>query len=353
MAVATMLAVVSGCGDLLGANFDDGHLQVADAAEQSDTSTQEATSPTSDAGDSGAVAPHVVMFSGLTGVGDGTEADTWTWDGTWVRRDVTVHPSARTEHAMATLGRTVVLFGGIAWGTETVFGDTWVWDGIRWEEKHPAHSPEPRSGHKMATVNGHVVLYGGTGATIEPVKDQVVWSWDGTDWTHGAAGSPTVFNDGGYPLGFTMSGSGDTLALYKQLDSYPPKAETWLRRTGWTTLGPADTTVGDMMTTLPDGAGFLLVGASGVDEDRGEHAWVLGSNQTWTALSPSPIPPARGASAMVTFRGKVMLFGGGDIGEAVIFYNDTWVFDGAAWTKMPASVFDPPVRYRHAMAAIE
>jgi hypothetical protein len=76
-------------------------------------------------------------------------------------------------------------------------------------------------------------------------------------------------------------------------------------------------------------------------------------NQSWTPFVTNPSPPTRGGSALVTFRGKVMLWGGADIGEAAIFYNDTWLFDGSAWSVTPPTVFDPPARYRHAMAAIE
>lgn len=338
--IVAALGALSGCGDLLGADFDDGHLKpVADAAP----STEEGGSGS---GALDASTSHVLLFGGL--MGDGKSDDvTWTWDGTWTKRDVTVHPPGRNEHAMATLGHTVVLFGGSR--DETVLGDTWVWDGSRWEEKHPAHSPEARFGHEMATVNGRVVLYGGAGVSGQSVKDpQVMWAWDGTDWTAGAIPSPpAVTADAGGILDFRMAGSKDTLLLNKS-SSEMGYTETWLYRGGWTNLGTW-AVAGDMVTALPKDAGFFMVGYEFPDEA----AWVLGGDESWKRFTTKPSPPARGGSALVTFHGKVMLFGGGDIGEASIFYNDTWIFDGTAWSVTPPSAFDPPLRYRHAMAAIE
>jgi hypothetical protein len=115
----------------------------------------------------------------------------------------------------------------------------------------------------MATVNGRVVMYGGTGVSGQftvPAKDpQVMWTWDGTDWTPGAMPSPpAVFTDAGAPLSFRMAGSKDTLLLNKD-SSQSGWAETWLYRNGWTNLG-AWPAAGDMVTALPNDAGFFMVG---------------------------------------------------------------------------------------------
>jgi hypothetical protein len=333
--------MVAGCSQLLGADFEGGRLREDDGG----ATTDDAAAPDAGTPDGESVPPHVVLFGGLV---SGEDDVTWTWDGTsWTRRNVTPHPPGRFDHAMATLGRTVVLFGGSRWSDVTTFADTWVWDGTRWEEKHPAHSPEARSGHQMATVNGRVVLYGGTGRSASLKDPHVMWTWDGTDWTPGGIPNPPeVFTDAGSALHFCMAGSNDTLLLIRH-SSESGWAETWVYRSGWTNLG-AWQAAGDRVTALPDDAGFFMVGYQYPDEA----AWAFLGNQAWTPVVRKPSPPARGGTALVTFRGKVMLWGGGDIGEASIFYNDTWLFDGSTWSVTPPSVFDPPLRYRHAMGVI-
>jgi hypothetical protein len=103
-----LLGVLGGCGDLLGANFDDGHLKVdvpPSASAPSAPSQEAGTGPTNDAG--GGVAPHVVMFGGgaITGserILDNRFDETWTWDGTtWTPRMVTPHPSVRKVREIA------------------------------------------------------------------------------------------------------------------------------------------------------------------------------------------------------------------------------------------------------------
>jgi len=77
--------------------------------------------------------------------------------------------------------------------------------------------------------------------------------------------------------------------------------------------------------------------------------WVWdGAN--WTKKSPATSPPARTGHAMAydAARGQVVLFGG-DIGGQCTDCSDTWIWDGTNWTqKFPSS--RPPRRYAHAMA---
>ncbi|MBN2490150.1 MAG: hypothetical protein JXQ29_04815 [Planctomycetes bacterium] len=67
----------------------------------------------------------------------------------------------------------------------------------------------------------------------------------------------------------------------------------------------------------------------------------------WTQLGPAVSPPARYSHAMAYdgARQRVVLFGGYDGG----YFGDTWEWDGANWTRqLPA--LSPPARARHAMA---
>jgi hypothetical protein len=64
-----------------------------------------------------------------------------------------------------------------------------------------------------------------------------------------------------------------------------------------------------------------------------------GTNWSWPALSVSVTPPARhGASlAYDAVRGRVVLFGGCADVSCTIRLNDTWAWDGSAWTQLSPS----------------
>jgi hypothetical protein len=75
----------------------------------------------------------------------------------------------------------------------------------------------------------------------------------------------------------------------------------------------------------------------------------LPNGLTWAQLSPpSNVPAARSYPAMTydPVSRKIILFGGS---TASGYLNDTWTFDGAAWTKMIPAV-SPPARNLAAMA---
>jgi hypothetical protein len=124
-----------------------------------------------------------VMAGGTTAAGP--RGDLWNlWPlegGTW--SPAVNGLSARSGHAMATLGDTAlngnaVLFGGQD-ATGTALGDTWMYDGNNWIIPH-VPGPPPRSFHAMATLHGQVVLYGGLGPN-GALDD--TWTFDGTRWT--------------------------------------------------------------------------------------------------------------------------------------------------------------------------
>ena len=127
------------------------------------------TTMTRGGNDCGLACPQsVVLFGGMDIATSTFLGDTWEWDGRgWTQR-ASSGPSARSEHAMATLGDKVVLFGGgeesIAGATVRIvgspLGDTWAWDGAAWTQRSTT-GPSARSGHAMATLAGKVVLFGG------------------------------------------------------------------------------------------------------------------------------------------------------------------------------------------------
>ncbi|MBL8753030.1 MAG: hypothetical protein JNK15_06970 [Planctomycetes bacterium] len=71
---------------------------------------------------------------------------------------------------------------------------------------------------------------------------------------------------------------------------------------------------------------------------------------TWSEIRPDPAPPTRGKPAFAydTARGVGVLFGGAMLQSPYAGTNDTWEFDGAAWT-LRALPLVPPARFGAAL----
>jgi hypothetical protein len=96
----------------------------------------------------------------------------------------------------------------------------------------------------------------------------------------------------------------------------------------------------------------LLFGGSGVGPGAPfyDDTWVW-DGAAWTQRMVTG-PDARQGHAMATRGGGAMLFGGYSVNEGGVLplLSDTWEWDGAAWT--PRNVPGPPARAYHAMAEL-
>ena len=239
----------------------------------------------------------VVLFGGASNSGSGQNlGDTWTWNGTtWTKQAPPVHPSARSDAAMAydAATRTVVLFGGLGRGVE--LADTWTWNGTTWTKQHPAVSPPAQATSVMAydAATRTIVLFDTTGAT---------WTWNGTTWT-------------------------------KQHTKVHPIARS-------EAVMAYDAATGTVVL-------FGGFGNGGVTSVLGD-TWTW-DGKKWTQQHPAASPPGRILAAMAydAAIGTVVLFGGEDSSDNVL--GDTWTWDGTTWTQQhPAT--SPPARVSPAMA---
>jgi hypothetical protein len=113
----------------------------------------------------------LVLFGGA-GL-DAALSDTWTWNGAQWLQVADMGPSPRTGHALASADAAILLFGG--WPAQSGGGgalpnlnDTWAWQNGVWRQTQDM-GPSARRDHAMATVTDadgdHVTLFGGTGAS--------------------------------------------------------------------------------------------------------------------------------------------------------------------------------------------
>jgi hypothetical protein len=270
----------------------------------------------------------LVLFGGNNGQSSGGQlGDTWTWDGTaWTHNNV-LGPSERDQAVMAYLGGKVVLVGGYNGNNTQGLDDTWEWDGASWTQK-------------VVLLPGKT--FGGVGAVlgskIELIGEKTSpWEFDGANWTARSVAGPSAF------AGFGLATLSGKIVLYGGLAAQPVAGspipmmvtmdETWeWDGASWTkrdVSGPGPRTdVG--MATL--NGKIVLFG--GVNEDGSfpptydPATWVW-DGAAWTKLD-IPGPSGRTAVAMATFGGKIVLFGGYALGTS---FGDTWEFDGAAWTQ--------------------
>ncbi len=296
----------------------------------------------------------VVLFGGRPPYGD-YPADTWEWDGTtWVDVTPAVSPPGREAPAMAydsARGR-VVLFGGANRG---YLDDTWEWDGTAWVNVTPAVNPLARYFHALVydSARGRVVLFGGRGPYIGDLAD--TWEWDGTAWVNVTpASSPPSRSR----HGLAYDSARGRVVMFGG-ESEPPSAtpvlytDTWeWDGTAWVKVTPAVSPLGRGSPAMAyDTSRGRVVLFGGYTLSLLTDTWEW-NGASWVDVTPALIPPVRWSHALAydSARGRVVLFGGSsEASSSGKRLDDTWEWDGAAWSNVTPAV-SPPARYSHALA---
>ena len=284
--------------------------------------------------------------------------DTWAYDfnsNTWANLNPPSGPAARQGHAMAYdagVAR-VVLFGGMDCSGH-LMGDTWAYDSLSatWMAMAPSSSPPARAGHAMAfdTLSGRVVLFGGSNGN--DLGDTWSYAFLTNAWTNqnpalppSPRSHPVAAYDSGSDRVVLFGGSVGT-AVLDDTWSYDLNANLWENRNP--TTKPYARSRHAMAYDVQSDR-VVLFGGNGPTSTLGD-TWSYDLNtNTWTNLNPTVRPPARGGHAMAyaSRSDRIILFGGND--GATVF-ADTWSYDlnANAWTNV-APVVAPPGRYGHAM----
>ncbi len=217
----------------------------------------------------------------------------------WIRLQPAASPSRRCGHALAydSLRQRVVLFGGHnEYPPYEDHDDTWEWDGATWLQRTTTVRPSVRWGQGMVydVARGRCVLFGG----CHTANLDDTWEWDGSTWIQR---SPANRPSARYFLGMAYDSVRQVTVLFGGTD-----------------------------------------GGSGTLGDTWE--W-NGSN--WTQRLPVVSPPVRFAHGMTfdTLRNRTVIFGGDPAVSGAPCRDDTWEWDGVAWSQRAVATV-PPARYR-------
>jgi subtilase family serine protease len=255
----------------------------------------------------------------------------------------------------------VVLFGGQD-ATGNFLGDTWEWDTATatWTDLTPPGGPSPRArsafGMAYDRARARTVIYGGYIARNpnDPFDVGIAgdtWEWDGQTWTHVATADGFIFVGLWGPelaydpnLGRVILFGGQTYFAENNALTYA------FDGVGWSvvaTTGPTGRTRHAMATDLGRSRVVLFGGAiysGGAFPDTATQDTWEWDGAAWTEVTPAgPRPPARTGAALTyaASRGAVQLFGGNPTASAGGFaaptLQDTWEWDGTFWTSHAGS----------------
>lgn len=283
-----------------------------------------------------------VLFGGLGAGGafGSALAETWEWDGAnWLRRTPPVSPPARANAAMAyDANRQVcVLFGG----TQTA--DTWEYDGYTWVQRsgtmppartNPALVYDP---HRARTV-----LFGGRGV---PAWYGDVWEWDGAAWTQLLADTPLQYR--ALPA-LAYSTARDRLVLFGGDLGTGVAWETW----EWdgdiwsqAPLSQQQSPPGRLSSGMwSDGTDVFVFGGTVPGTTTGLNDTWRWNGAAWSQIAMGPAPAPRSAAA-VSFdptTGGALLFGGSVGLNPPTLFGDTWRLLPNGWSQVAVSPSPSP-----------
>jgi len=277
----------------------------------------------------------LVLISGLVVTGVAAKPASASVTPSWAQVLPVASPSARHGAAMAydSARGVTLLFGGSTSGDGSVVNDTWEWDGTTWTELHPVVSPTPRIYSAMAfdPVRQRMVLFGGGYPTF--LND--TWEWDGTTWVQRSPSvSParrslhTLVWDSVRQrvvlFGGGLSIGGDANDLWEW------DGTNWVQRSSSTPRPP--TRFGHAATF--DSLRGRMVVFGGFKSNLGflNDTWEWDGN-AWSQRVSAQVPLSRSYTSMVfdSVRGVSVLFGGDR--DDLDYLGDTWEWDGSAWTQ--------------------
>lgn len=261
---------------------------------------------------------------------------TWEWDGTaWRER------SSRTAPAFP--GGAVLIYDAaqrrvVALGTGHDGWTAWAWDGVDWTEEPPAAAP-PRGLTEYAiaydVIRNKAVLFGGGLVTSVNTLDwqRSTWEWDGTTWEQ--VTTQTVPPErGGHAMAYdsrrgvvVMYGGENNLGVPDDVWEYD--GNDWTRHQSASFPAP-NLFAGAMVFDAAHGA-VAMIGGFSASPDLWE--WDGTEWKRYRSLS-TPLSRFSPAVSYDLARRTLVMFGGWvDAGQSAVPVNDTWEWNGTAWSE--------------------
>ncbi|MFN7974687.1 MAG: kelch repeat-containing protein [Acidobacteriota bacterium] len=282
--------------------------------------------------------------------------DSWMYDGTaWTQTSPPASGMiARTAHGIAfdLVAMKTVMFGGKD-RNQLRLRDTWLEDGTQWAAGPPPLGPTPRSLHTACydSARRRVVIFGGTDPT-GTLKD--VFEYDGVSWTMGATPPAGMVARTRHAMAFDSTRSKAVVFGGADSTNINYLNDTWEYDGAWT-QGPSSPAALDArrdhaMVFDSARATCVMFGGRQVSVQPYNDTWEYdGSAWTQGPAAPAGLTPRFDHDmAFDSARNVTVLFGGTN--AAGIRFAETWEYDGNAWTQGPAA---PPAltgRFAHAMA---
>lgn len=221
--------------------------------------------------------------------------------------------------------------------------------------KKTKRQPATRYGQAMAydSLRQRVVMFGGIGNNGSTHLDET-WEWNGSRWSEKNPTNkpPARFCPGAMAydaargvcvlFGGSTGGNG-TGAI----------GDTWTwNGNDWTNVTPATSPSArySQAMTYDSAAGVVVLfgGTEYLAAGSQDDTWTW-NGAAWTLKTPNASPPKTSYHAMAydSIRGRSVMFGGRDVND--VFQNATWEWDGFTWINLsPAN--GPTARRWHAMA---
>lgn len=267
-------------------------------------------------------------------------------------------PLQRRGHAMAfdPIRREVVLFGGYD-DSQGILGDTWLL---------------PANSKPIASITGNPVALAGNTVRLTAANQfndsQSSQQWDPISYRWSAAGTSaqTLALEGrsSREVSFRTTACGNYELELAVSDPYEPGTTSSISvavvatdsdlaraQRPWQQLDATNAPSGRqshyMVYDSTRGLTVLHGGfrPGGVLDDT----WTF-DGRSWSLVPAAAGPRShRGSAVFDRVRGKMVLFGGPEEGDGATPLGNTWLFDGAAWLKVPPGTVPPPRVYDPAL----
>jgi len=282
----------------------------------------------------------MILFAGRAG--NQPVESVAVWDGAaWVASGPKTSPGSRVGAVFFSdpVSGLLQMFGGYTYVTECLacsyltYAEHWEWASDSWRDKRIVEPPpRAQSAFALDTRRRHVVMYGGTSADAALAD---TWRFDGHGWQ---LFKPSVAPPARSAAAMAYDSRRDTMVLFGGIDgSSVQLTGTWLLSDGqWeqsaTNGSTPDTRRDHAMAEDPKRARVVMFG--GYDNATGflNDTWEW-DGSAWTSVSPSgPRPGPRSGHVMAydPIRERVVLFGGVSAAGTL---RDLWEWDGATWSE--------------------